>query len=105
MGRRLGVSEDYLATGAERDDATAGLMDAELALRLDEGHEARKIFEAALEKSANSDERARALAGLGQLAFREGNPREAVSRLEEARRVVPDDLSDHAGWADTVGGA
>jgi len=105
MGRRLGVSEDYLATGAERDDATAGLMDAELALRLDEGHEARTMFEAALEKSANSDERARALAGLGQLAFREGNPREAVSRLEEARRVVPDDLSDHPSWADTLGRA
>ena len=105
MGRRLGVSEDYLATGAERDDASAGLMDAELALRLDEVEEARKMFEAALEKSANSDERARALAGLGQLAFRDGNPREAVSRLEEARRVVPDDLSDHPAWADTLGRA
>ena len=70
MGRRLGVSEDYLATGAERDDATAGLMDAELALRLDETDEARQMFQDALEKSANADERARALAGLGQLAFR-----------------------------------
>jgi tetratricopeptide (TPR) repeat protein len=80
-------------------------MDAELALRLDEADEARKMFEAALEKSANSDERARALAGLGQLAFREGNPREAVTRLEEARRVVPDDLSDHPAWADTLGRA
>lgn len=105
MGRRLGVSEDYLATGAERDDATAGLMDAELALRLDETDEARQMFQDALEKSANADERARALAGLGQLAFREGNPREAVSRLEEARRVVPDELSDHPAWADTLGRA
>lgn len=105
MGRRLGVSEDYLATGAERDEATAGLMDAELALRLDETDEARTMFQAALEKSANADERARALAGLGQLAFREGYPHQAVSRLEEARRVVPDELSDHPAWADTLGRA
>ena len=43
--------------------------------------------------------------GWGRPAFREGNPREAVSRLEEARRVVPDDLSDHPAWADTLGRA
>ena len=105
MGRRLGVSEDYLATGTERDDASTGLMDAELALRFDESDEARKMFEEELAKSAGAGERARALAGLGQVAFREGNPREAVSRLEEARRVAPDDLSDHPAWADTLGRA
>jgi tetratricopeptide (TPR) repeat protein len=105
MGTRLGVSEDYLATGTERHDATTGLMDAELALRLDESDEARTKFQDALEKSTSADERARALAGLGQLAFREGNPREAVARLEEARRVAPDDLSDHPAWADTLGRA
>src|SRR5215203_7412446 len=36
MGRRLSVSEDYLATGTERGDDPAGLIEAELALRLDE---------------------------------------------------------------------
>lgn len=105
MGRRLGVSEDYLATGTERDDLSAGLIDAEIALRLDEAGEAEKKFREALETAANADERARALAGLGQLAFRQGNPREAISRLEEARRVAPDDLPQHPAWADTLGRA
>lgn len=105
MGRRLGVTEDYLAMGKERVDERAGLMDAEIALRLDEPEEAGKMFREALEFSGNADERARALAGLGQLAFRQGNPREAITRLEEARRVVPDDLPDHPAWADTLGRA
>jgi tetratricopeptide (TPR) repeat protein len=105
MGRRLGVSEDYLATGTERDDLNASLIDAEIALRLDEAEEAEKKFREALETAANADERARALAGLGQLAFRQGNPREAISRLEEARRVAPDELPDHPAWGDTLGRA
>jgi tetratricopeptide (TPR) repeat protein len=103
MGRRLGVSEDYLATGAERDDLSAALIDAEIALRLDEADEAEKKFRHALETAGNDDERARALAGLGQLAFRRGDPRAAINRLEEARRVAPDDLSNHPAWADTLG--
>ena len=103
MGRRLGVSEDYLATGAERGDLSAALIDAEIALRLDEADEAEGKFREALETAGNADERARALAGLGQLAFRRGNPREAINRLEEARRVAPDDLPSHPTWADTLG--
>lgn len=104
MGRRLGVSEDYLATGTERDDMT-GLIDAEIALRLDEADEAGAKFQEALERAVSAEERARALAGLGQLAFRQSNPREAVARLEEARRVAPDDLPEHPVWADTLGRA
>ena len=105
MGRRLGVSEDYLATGMERGDETAGLMEAEIAMRLDETEQAETMFREALERAAVPEERARALAGLGQLAFRAGNPREAIARLEEARRVSPGDLPDHPAWADTLGRA
>jgi tetratricopeptide (TPR) repeat protein len=105
MGKRLGVSEDYLATGTERGEEGAALLDAELAMRLDEYEEAEQLYKAALEEAANSEERARALAGLGQLAFRAGNPREAIARLEEARRAAPGELPDHAGWADTLGRA
>src|SRR5919109_4842667 len=105
MGRKLGVSEDYLATGVERGDERAGLMDAEIALRLDEPEEAEKMFRETLETSANAEEQARALAGLGQLAFRQGNPREAITRLEEARRLAPGTLADHPAWADTLGRA
>jgi len=105
MGRRLGVSEDYLATGQERGDDPAGLMDAELAMRLDEREEAARLFGEALEEAVSPQERASALAGLGQLSFRAGNPRDAIARLEEARRAAPGDLPDHAGWADTLGRA
>jgi tetratricopeptide (TPR) repeat protein len=103
MGRRLGVSEDYLATGAERGEDARGLMEGEIALRLDEREEARKLFESALENAVGAEERARALAGLGQLAFREGRPREAIARLEEARRVTPSDMAEHGSWTDTLG--
>ncbi len=105
MGRRLGVSEDFLATGMERGDEMAGLLEAELAMRLDEPEEAGKIFAKALESAVSSEQRARALAGLGQLAFRDGKPREAISRLEEARRVAADHLAEHPVWADTLGRA
>src|SRR5580765_3891627 len=105
MGRRLGVTEDYLATGMERGDETAVLMEAELAMRLDEPEQAEAMFRDALERAASPTERARALAGLGQLAYRSGNPREAISRLEEARRTSPGELPYHPGWADTLGRA
>jgi tetratricopeptide (TPR) repeat protein len=105
MGRRLGVSEDYLATGAERGEEGAALLDAELAMRLDEYDEAAHLFHAALEEAVSSEDRARALAGLGQLAFRDGNPREAIANLEEARRTAPRELPEYAGWADTLGRA
>ena len=105
MGRRLGVSEDYLATGTERGEDGAALLDAEIAMRLDEYDEAGQLYKAALEQAVSSEERARALAGIGQLAFRDGNPREAIARLEEARRTAPGDLPEYAGWADTLGRA
>ena len=103
MGKRLGVSEDYLATGSERGEDGATLLDAEIAMRLDEYAEAEQLYKTALEGATGSEERARALAGLGQLAFRAGRPREAIARLEEARRTAPRALPDHAGWADTLG--
>jgi tetratricopeptide (TPR) repeat protein len=103
MGRRLGVSEDYLATGTERHDENAVLVEAEINLRLDEREEAAKLYGEALRQAKTNDEQARALAGLGQLAYREGKPREAIARLEEARAVGRVDLADHPSWADTLG--
>jgi tetratricopeptide (TPR) repeat protein len=105
MGRRLGVSEDWLATGREREDEAAVLVDAEIAMRLDEREVAARLFAEGLEKAATKNDRARALAGLGQLAFREGRPREAIARLEEARAMWDDDLSMHPSSADTLGRA
>jgi len=105
MGKRLGVSEDYLATGAERADESAAMVEAELALRLDEREVARELYEKALERAGPGLERARALAGLGQLAFQEGKPREAARRLEEAQRLWKGDLQDQPAVAETLGRA
>jgi tetratricopeptide (TPR) repeat protein len=103
MGRRLGVSEDYLATGTERGDDPAGLIEAELALRLDERDLAKRLYEEALEQAASREERARALAGLGQLAFSAGDPRRAIELLEEARALGVNDLTVQSSLADTLG--
>lgn len=105
MGRRLGVSEDYLATGTERHDENAVLVEAEISLRLDDPVRAGQLYAEALERATTSDERALALVGLGQVAYRNGKPREAISRLEEARAVARADLVDQPGWADTLGRA
>lgn len=105
MGKRLGVSEDYLATGTERDDGQAGLVEAEIALRLDERELAAQRYAAALEAATTREERAGALAGLGQLAFREGRPREAIARLEEARTLWQNDFADYPASAETLGRA
>jgi tetratricopeptide (TPR) repeat protein len=105
MGRRLGVSEDYLATGKERDDEASALIEAEIALRLDEPEVARKLYAEALDRATTKDERAQALAGLGQIAFRTGKPREAIARFEEARVLWHNGLASHPGTADTLGRA
>ncbi len=105
MGRRLGVSEDYLATGKERDDEASALMEAELALRLDDPEVALKLYEEALERASTKDDRAEALAGIGQIAFRAGKPREAIARFEEARVLWQDGLAAHPATADSLGRA
>jgi tetratricopeptide (TPR) repeat protein len=105
MGRRLGVSEDFLATGTERGDEAAAVLDAELALRLDELELAEELFGEALERAATPDDRARALVGLGQLAFRRGEVRQAIAGLEEARRLFGDRFLGQPGGPDTLGRA
>jgi len=105
MGKRLGVSEDYLATGHERDEEGASLVEAEIALRLDERELARKLFNEVLERATARDERARALGGLGQLAFIEGRPREAINRLEEVRAILGGIQGADVSFADTLGRA
>lgn len=105
MGRRLGVSEDYLATGKERDDEASALIEAELALRLDDPESAHKLYSEALDRASTKDDRGQALAGLGQIAYRAGKPREAIARLEEARVLWQDGLATHPGAADSLGRA
>jgi tetratricopeptide (TPR) repeat protein len=103
LGNRLNVSEDYLATGATPSPDRAGeLAQADVALRLDELDVAGDLY-ARLEGGGAAPERADARAGLGQVAFRRGQPQEAIRLLEEAR-----DLADpirRAAALETLGRA
>jgi tetratricopeptide (TPR) repeat protein len=105
MGKRLSVSEDYLATGHERHEDAVKLVDAELALRLGELDLATQLYEDAVESAGNSEERARALAGLGQVAFERGDMRTAIARIEEARTSSRELFTDQPAAADTLGRA
>lgn len=106
LGRRLGVSEDYLATGENRaapDDPR--LLDAELALRLGEEAEAQRLYDDVLASPWGNEDYGRALAGLGELAYQRGNPREAISSIERALQVWSASPADRASLAETLGRA
>jgi tetratricopeptide (TPR) repeat protein len=85
LGKRLGVSADFLATGLVAGDAAeSARLETEVALRLDDLATARKLCEAALGEEPEGLTRSEALAGLGRIALREGRNREAIELLEEA---------------------
>jgi tetratricopeptide (TPR) repeat protein len=107
MGRRLGVSEDYLATGLEREAGGEDrkLLDAEVALRLGEIDDAFKLYSEVLEAATTTSVRARALAGLGQIAFERGEPRRTIDLLEQAVQVSHADIAEQPALADTLGRA
>ncbi|MEX2102651.1 MAG: tetratricopeptide repeat protein [Gaiellaceae bacterium] len=104
LGRRLGVSEDYLATGHELRPARDELLEAEVALRLDDLELAERLFRDALAAGEDEAFRARVLAGLGELAFRKGDPRGAIDRLEEAI-ALDGSLEREPSPAETLGRA
>ena len=96
LGKRLGVSADYLATGqdgAESGDVVESvLVDAQIALRLDDGETAQRLFEEALLEGVEGPAKVEALAGLGQLALREGSNDQAVDLLTQAAEASGRDV-------------
>jgi len=81
LGTRLGVTETWLATGKDFSAGTL-LRDAEVALRLDDFDRAEQLYDEVLEDAeGDAAALARALEGLGQLAFRRGQPRKAVELI------------------------
>ena len=82
LAERLDADADALASGVP---AIAGdpLVDAELAMRFGESEDAERMFREILEQG-NRRSRARALTGLGRLAFERGDHRAAIELLEEA---------------------
>ena len=108
LGRRLGVTEDYLATGSTVPAAHAdaqSLVDAEVALRLADLDLARTLYREALARAVTPHERARALGGLGQIAFRDGAVADAIELLEDALDLLPAELVERAMHIETLGRA
>jgi tetratricopeptide (TPR) repeat protein len=106
LGKRLAVSEDFLATGDESvGDRGAVLLEAEVALRLGDVEEAERLYAAALESARDASSRGDATAGLGHAAFRNGDPRAAIHHFEHALSLYGDDESRHPDLADNLGRA
>ena len=99
LGRRLGVTADYLATGEEESNWDA-LVEAEIALRLDDLEAAEHLLTEILKAEVDPVRRGRALAGLGQVAFHEGATELAIERLREAVEL----LGEAAAGQPLIGG-
>jgi tetratricopeptide (TPR) repeat protein len=103
LGRRLGVSADYLATGDVTAEAGgSALFEAELALRLNDLARAGQLYEHARASAVADSERAQALAGLGQVALHEGRARDAVELLERAVETGGLDPVEHPTIAESL---
>jgi tetratricopeptide (TPR) repeat protein len=104
LAARLGVSDSWLATGKENRVGTF-LRDAEIALRLDDMDEARRLYSAALDEAddpADPVSRSGALEGLAAIALRSGNPRRAISLAEEALSVTDERPEERPSLAESL---
>jgi tetratricopeptide (TPR) repeat protein len=103
LARRLAVSEDWLATGADvRPEISPLLTEAEVSLRLDELEEAERLFTRVRDDARTTWERGEALRGLGEIALRSGRPRGAVELLEEALELFGCEPHEQPQVADTL---
>ncbi len=102
LARRLAVDEDWLAMGSARSRPSDLLLEAEVALRFGELEPAEHLYLRALEDAASRWERAQAVAGLGQIDFHAGRLDRAIERLEEARSLLGDAVSDEQAVPETL---
>jgi tetratricopeptide (TPR) repeat protein len=107
LGRRLGVTEDYLATGSEEagGELSSLLIEAEVGLRLGDLEHAERLYGGLLERSPSERIRGHVHAGLGQLHHRRGDPRTAIQEFERALELYGDSEFAHFDLADSLGRA
>ncbi len=105
LGRRLGVSEDYLATGSDPQRQDGLALEAELALRLDELELAESLYTAMLEEAADDEVKATAYGGLGQVAYRRGDPRLAIEHFETTLSLSGRSEAERPDLAESLGRA
>ena len=104
LARRLEVPVDYLARGASQGVADDPVAEAEFALRLDDPHTARKLFEQIADTATDDRTRARAEAGLGHVAFEAGDHEGAIEHYLEAIEISPE-IKEEPAVADNLGRA
>jgi tetratricopeptide (TPR) repeat protein len=104
LGRRLGVSEDYLATGSDPLERDGHVLEAEVALRLGDLELAESLYATMLDEGPGDTERAVAREGFGQIAHRRGDPRLAIDHFEAAIELSGSE-SLHPDVADSLGRA
>ena len=107
LANRIGVDVEYLARGDEASAAvTDPLAEAELELRLGDVEAAEKHFSTvASAPDASERQRARGLAGLGQIAFGKGDCAGAIKVFEHALELWPRLEADDPALADSLGRA
>ena len=106
LGQRLGVAGEFLANGRGSGSSTLDrLAEAEFALRLDDVELAERRFVEVLDAAEDGKTKARALEGLGQLAFRRGDPSRTATLLEEALELGVFDITERPKLAETLGRA
>jgi tetratricopeptide (TPR) repeat protein len=106
IAAKLSADEEYLATGVARErPRPVELVEADVALRLDDLDTARDLYERALQTSADPRAKAEALGGLGRLALRQGDPAQAVDAIEEALAMSSSLGSTSPGLVETLGKA
>ena len=92
LGRRLGLTADYLAVG-EPSAPVDPVTEAEVALALGERDEARHQFSALVDSSQGA-ERARAATGLAAVLLDDGAVDEALELLAEAVHLLGESVAD-----------
>jgi tetratricopeptide (TPR) repeat protein len=105
LGRRLGVTEDYLATADSAPSPNFTLLEAELTLRLDDVERAGALYAEALQRASTPHERSAAQEGLGHLAFRTGELREAIQLFEQALVTSSAEEWERPALAESLGRA
>jgi len=102
LADRVGVDEEFLATGKARAAEVDGLLEAEVALRLDQLELAEHLYAQTLEAATDPTRRGRALGGLAEIDLHAGRLEEAVERLEESRQLLGDAVAEHPGIVDAL---
>jgi tetratricopeptide (TPR) repeat protein len=97
LGRHLGVSAEFLATGAtfSSDDVDDEFVEAELAAARGDLEAAAELYEKIYRTARHPGRRAKASAGLGKITFLRGNHEDAIDQLERAAAdpaLLPEDV-------------